>query len=69
MGASVLDLSKLSMYEFWYDFLKKECKEVTLLYMDTDSFITEVIDQNFDDVILKNMDRFDTSNFSKDIEL
>ena len=37
--------------------------------MDTDSFIIEVIDQNFDDVILKNMDRFDTSNFSKDIEL
>ena len=57
------------MYKFWYDLLKKECKEVNLLYMDTDSFIIEVIDQNFDDVILKNMDKFGTRNFSNDSKL
>ena len=27
VGATALDLSQLNMYEFWYDFLKKECKK------------------------------------------
>ena len=66
VGATVLDLSQLNMCKFWYDFLNKECKEVNLLYMDTDSFIIEVINQN---IILKNKDQFDTSNFFKDSEL
>ena len=66
VGATVLDLCQLSMYEFWYDFLKKECKEANLLYMDTDSFIIEVINQN---IILKDKDQFDTSNFCQDSEL
>ena len=34
--------------------------------MDTDSFIIEVINQN---IILKNKDQFDTSNFFKNSEL
>ena len=66
IGATVLDLSQLNMCKFWYDFLNKECKEVNLLYMDTDSFIIEVINQN---IILRNKDQFDTSNFCKDSEL
>ena len=66
VGATVLDLSQLNMCKFWYDFLKKECKEANLLYMDTDSFIFEVINQN---IILKDKDQFDTSNFFKDSEL
>ena len=66
VGATVLDLSQLNVCNFWYDFLKKECKEANILYMDTDSFIFEVINQN---IILKDKDRFDTSNFFKDSEL
>ena len=42
------------MYEFYYDFLKQKCKNVNLLYMDTDSFIIEIIDENFDDKIFKS---------------
>ena len=33
--------------------------------MDTDSFITEVIGENFDDIMLENKEFFDLSNFSK----
>ena len=39
----VLELSKLAMYEFDYNFLKQKCNNVNLLYLDIDSFITEVI--------------------------
>ena len=66
VGATALDISQLNMYEFWYDFLKKECKKANLLNMGTDSFIIEVINQN---IILKDKDQFDTSNFCKDTEL
>ena len=40
----VLEESKFVMYKFWYCFLKKVCKEIKLIYMDTDSFVFEVID-------------------------
>ena len=57
----MLELSKLSMYKF----LKKKCKNVNLLYMGTDSFIIEVIGENFDDIMLENKEFFDLSNFPK----
>ena len=54
------------MYEFYYDFLKRKCKSIKLLYMDTDSFIIVIIDENFDDIMLENKEYFDLSNFSKE---
>ena len=33
--------------------------------MDTDSFIIEVIGENFDDIMLENKEYFDLSNFPK----
>ena len=42
VGASVLGLSKLLMYQFWYGYLKEKYGDkVKLGYMDTDSFIFE----------------------------
>ena len=35
-GCTVSELSKLAMYEFYYDFLKRKCENVKLLYTDTD---------------------------------
>ena len=32
VGSTVLELSKLAMYKFYYEFLKKECENVKLLY-------------------------------------
>ena len=42
VGCTVLGLSKLAMYEFFHDFLKRRRKNFNLLYMDTGSFINEV---------------------------
>ena len=38
-GRSVLELSKILIYEFWYDYVKtKYSEKAKLCYMDTDSF-------------------------------
>ena len=66
VGNTVLELIKLAMYEFFYDFLKKKCENVNLLYMSSDSFIIEVIGKHFDDIMLENKEFFDLSNFPKD---
>ena len=43
LAMSILDISKLPMYEFWYDYLKPKYKEnLKLCYMDTDSFTFNV---------------------------
>ena len=40
LGLSILELSKIVICEFWYDYVKpKYCKKAKLCYMDTDSFI------------------------------
>ena len=40
LGPSTLELSKILMYEFWNDYVKRKYgKKTKLCYMDTDSFI------------------------------
>ena len=39
LGLSVIELSKMLMYEFWYDYVEPEDGEKKLCCMDTDSFI------------------------------
>ena len=39
LGLSILELSKILTYEFWYDYVKpKYGKKAEICYMDTDSF-------------------------------
>ena len=48
LGMSILDISKMLMYEFWYDYIKpKYGDRVKLLYMDTDSFVIDNITEDF----------------------
>ena len=36
LGLSILEISKLLMYEFWYDYMKPKCgNNIKLCYMDT----------------------------------
>ena len=43
LGLSILELSKILMYEFWYDYVKpKYRKKAKPCYMDTDSFIVYI---------------------------
>ena len=52
LGQAILDYSKILMHEFWYDYLRpKYGDKIKLCFMDTDT-------SNY---------RFDTSNYSKDI--
>ena len=40
LGLSILEISKILMYKFWYDYMKpKYNDDVKLCYMDTDSFV------------------------------
>ena len=65
LGFSILDLSKIVMYEFWYDYIKpKYGKKAKLCYMDTDSFIIHITTKDFyKDTADEVEKRFDSSNY------
>ena len=43
LGESTLEISRIAMYEFWYDYVKPKCTEkAKLCYMGTDSFIVSI---------------------------
>ena len=53
LGLSILKISKILMYEFWYDYMKpKYDNNVKLCYMDTDSFIMNIKSNDFYEVLL-----------------
>ena len=62
---SILEISKILMYEFWYDYMKpKYGNNVELCYMDTDSFIMNIKTNDFYKDIASDVEnRFDTSNY------
>ena len=48
LGLSILEISKTLMYEFWYEYIKPKYQDnAKLCYMDTDSFIINIITENF----------------------
>ena len=65
---SILELSKILMYEFWYDYVKSEYGEkVTLFYMDKDSFIVYIKTNEIYKYIAEDVEtKFDTSNHELD---
>ena len=65
LGLSILEISKLLMSEFWYDYMKpKYADNIKLFYMDTDSFIMNIKTEDFYKYIAIDVEkRFDTSNY------
>ena len=65
LGLSILDISKILMYEFWYDYMKpKYGNKVRSCYMDTDSFIMSIKTNDFYKDIANHVEkRFDISNY------
>ena len=57
-GNTVLELSKLAMYKFYYDFVKEKCKNPILLLTDTDSLCFET-EEDFYQIMLKQNELFD----------
>ena len=68
LGFSILKLSKILMYKFWYDYVKPKYGEKALLcYIDTDSFIAYIkTDEIYIDIEEDVETRFDTSNYELD---
>ena len=65
LGLSILEISKILMYEIWYDYMKPKCgNNVKLCYMDTDSFIMNIKTNDFYEDIANDVEnRFNTSNY------
>ena len=68
LGLSIVKLSKISMYEFWYDYVKPTYGEkVKLCYVDADSFIVYIeTNDTYNDIAQDVETRFDTSNYELD---
>jgi len=66
VGFSILKISKLITYEFYYDCLKpKYLDRCKLLFTDTDSFCCHIQTEVLYHDMSENLDLFDTSNFDK----
>ena len=68
LGLSIPDISKITMYEFWYDYVKIKYEDkARLCYMDTDSFVVNIKSKDFYKDISQDVNkRFDTSNYTFD---
>ena len=62
LGMSMLDISKMIMYQFWYDYIKpKHGERAQLCYTDTDSFVILIQTDDFFEDISNDVERwFDT---------
>ena len=65
LGQAILDLSKIVMYEFHYDYMKaKYGNNLKLCYMDTDSLVYHIKTEDFYEDIAKDVKaRFDMSGY------
>ena len=68
LGLCILEISKIIMYEFWYDYVKnKYGNKARLRYMHTDSFVINIKTNDFYKDISQDVnERFDTSNYTFD---
>ena len=68
LGQAILDLSKIIMYEFPYDYMvpKYDLEKLKLCCMDTDSLVYDIKTEDFYEDIANDVEaRFDTSGYSK----
>ena len=58
LGISVFDISKMLMYEFWYDYIKPKYQDkAKLCYMDTDSFVIHIKTKDFYEDIVNDVEK------------
>ena len=65
VGFSILDLSKLSMYNFHYNYIKRNY-DSKLLLTDTDSLVYEIKTDDVDEDFYKDKGLFDFSDYPQD---
>ena len=66
LGLAILSLSKVRMYEYWYDDMKpKYGDRIKLCYMDMDSFMMHIKTEDFYEDIANDVEKnYDTSNYT-----
>ena len=71
LGMAILDLSKILIYTFHYNYMKKKyCDNAKLLYSDTDSLIYEIQTEDFYVDIARDVDLwFDTSEYPVELPI
>ena len=71
LGLSILEISKIKIYEFWHDYMKRKYGDmVKLCYTDTDSLVMTIKTKDFyKDIAQDVQERFDTSKYSVDRSL
>ena len=67
LGMPILDISKILMYEFWYNYIRpKYGDRPKFCYADTDSFIIYIKAEDFFEDISNDVEKwFDTCNYNK----
>ena len=66
VGMCILDLSKVLMYDFHYNFIKKKYGDkAKLLFTDTDSLCYHIITDDVYEDLYNHKDMFDNSDYSK----
>ena len=70
LGMSILDISKILIYEFWFDYISpKYGDRAKLCYTGTDIFIINIKTEDFFEDISNDVERwFDTSNYDQNDE-
>ena len=65
LGLSILDLNKIAMYEFWYDYIKPKYGENAnfVIWIKTTSLSMQIQDTLTKDIAKAVDKRFDTSSF------
>ena len=67
IGMCVLDLSKILLYDYYYEHLKPKYGEnVQLLYTDTDSLLLHIKCDDFYKDMGKDLGLYDMSDYPKD---
>ena len=69
LGMAILDISKLLMYKFCYDYIKpKYVDRAKLCYTDTDSFIIHIFTENvFEDIVGDGLIHLAMIKMTKDV--
>ncbi|CAH1107328.1 unnamed protein product [Psylliodes chrysocephalus] len=66
VGMSILDLSKIVIYDFHYEYMLNNFQDCSIIYTDTDSLIYEIRDQDPYEMIKRDCYQyFDTSDYSE----
>ena len=70
LGMSILDISKMIIHEFWYDYIKPKYGErAKLCYTDTDSFVIYIKTEDCFEDISNDVEKWlDTSNCDENDE-